>query len=429
MIPSVVKLCSLVDLQGCASDSIGGIVGNAVDNFAADVAEGFGKIMASLGTYWLYIPTPNLAGGTGSNSDVVSFIQNSLIFYVAIAAIIAIVISSIRLILTQKGEHFSKIARGIVTLIFVTAAGVPLLSLLIIAGDQFSVWIVNLPTDGRDFGSNLAAAMTAALSVPGGAVLVIVLGIIAICVSLTQVVLILIRMVMLVLLAGMLPLAGSFASTDGGKDWLKKYSGWLLAFLLYKPIAAIIYAVAFALVGNGLFRYDEGALDVTGQAIMNILAGLMLMVVAVIALGALMKFVTPAIGAIGGSAAGGALAAGIGAAATGAVSIMGMKSIGGGSSGGGAAPSGAGTAPTSAPSAAAASGSAAGNSAGAASSAGAAAGGGSTAAAGATAGAAAGPAGIAAGAAVGAAAQGVGAAAGAVKSGTENAVEGGPSGS
>ena len=114
MIPSVVKLCSLVDLQGCASDSIGGIVGNAVDNFAADVAEGFGKIMASLGTYWLYIPTPNLAGGTGSNSDVVSFIQNSLIFYVAIAAIIAIVISSIRLILTQKGEHFSKIARGIV---------------------------------------------------------------------------------------------------------------------------------------------------------------------------------------------------------------------------------------------------------------------------------------------------------------------------
>lgn len=420
----------MIRLEGCvgidfgcwAGDAVSAAANDAIQELARNVAETFGKMMASLGTFWLYIPTPNLASGAGSNSDVVSFIQNSLIFYVAIAAIISIIITSIRLVLTQKGQHLVRIAQGIVTLIIASAVGVPLLSLLIIAGDEFSVWIVNRATDGADFGANLLfATELAALSGPAGPILVIVLGIIAIVVSLAQVVLILVRMVMLVILAGMLPLAGSFTSTDNGKAWLQKYSGWLLAFLLYKPVAAVIYATAFALISNGVFSFDEQTLNASGQAILNVLAGVMLMICAVVVLVPLMKFMIPAVGAIGASAAGSAIGAGVGAAATGAVSVMGMRGLGG-NAGGGTAGAGAGA--TGAATASAGRGTAAGAGAGAS------AGAGGGAAAGAAAGSAAGPVGTGAGLAIGAVAPAVTAAGGAAKTAAENAVEGGePSGS
>lgn len=428
-------LCGIGNVATGAADS-------AMANVAEDIAESFGKIMASLGTFWIYIPTPNLAGGAGSSSDVVGFVQNSLVYYVAIAAIISIMITSIRIILTQRGEGFRKIASGIVTLVLVTGLAIPLLSVVIIASDEFSVWIVNLATDGSDFGATLGIATSlTALTAPAGPIIVIILGIVAICISLLQVVLMLFRMAMLVLLAGMLPLAASFASTDAGKDWLKKYSGWLIAFVLYKPVAAIIYSVAFALVANGVFSYENGELDVVGQDILTVLAGLILMAVAVVALGALMKFVTPMVGAIGGGGAGGALAAGVGAAASGAVSVMSMKNSSGGappspsaaaSTPKGAAPSGGAAAGQTGAAAAGAGASTAGAGASAAG-AGATAGGAGAAVGGAGAGAAAGsaggPIGAGAGLVAGAALQGASAAGSAAKRTTEQAIEGGPDGS
>lgn len=428
--------CAPLDLLCGIGNVATGAANDAMMSAAENIAETFGKVMASLGTFWIYLPTPDLAGDAGSNSDVVGFIQNNLVYYVAIAAIISILIASIRIILTQRGEGFRKIASGIITLIVVTTAAVPVLSLVIIAGDEFSVWIVNQATGGADFGATLgmATALTA-LSTPAGPILVIILGIVAICVSLLQVVLMLFRMAMLVLLAGMLPLAGSFASTDAGKDWLKKYAGWLIAFVLYKPVAAVVYATAFALVGNGAFKFDNGTLDEMGQDILTVLAGLILMVVAVVALGALMKFVTPMVGAIGGSAAGGAMAAGVGAAASGAMGVAGMKGFGGGGSPAPASAASAakgGSAPAGAASAGAGTGSAGAGAASAgagAASAGAGAAGAGAVGAGAAAGSAAGPAGAGIGALAGPAIQGAAAAGSAVKQSTEQAVDGGPNGS
>ncbi|MDF1480341.1 hypothetical protein PYV02_14745 [Leifsonia sp. H3M29-4] len=414
---------------GCGiGEVIGGIANDQLTQAAQEVAESFGKIMASLGTFWIYIPTPNLAGGVGSNSDVVLLVQNSLVFFVAIAALVSLIIGGARIAITQRAEGLRKVASGIFTLVLVTAAGVPVLSLLIIAGDEFSIWIVNRATGGTDFGTNLgmATALTSLL-VPGGPILVIILGVIAIVVSLTQVVLILVRMVMLVVLAGMLPVAGSFAATNAGADSLKRYIGWIVAFLLYKPVAAVIYATAFALISNGVFQYDSNTLDTTGQATMNVLAGLLLMILAVAAIGALMRFAAPAVSAIGGSAAGGAVAAGVAAAASGAVSVMGMRSLGGGQSGnagatGGSGPSGAGA--SRAPGAGGVGAApAAGSGAGAAASSG------GGAAAGASAGAAGGPVGAGAGLAAGAALQGVSSAASATRAAADDAVGGGPDGS
>ena len=61
---------------------------------------------------------------------------------------------------------------------------------------------------------------------------------------------------------------------------------WLLAFALYKPAAAIVYAVAFDLAGQ------PGALA--------LLDGVMMLVLAILALPALLRFVVPATSALAG---------------------------------------------------------------------------------------------------------------------------------
>ncbi|MDP9026952.1 MAG: hypothetical protein M3N46_05265, partial [Actinomycetota bacterium] len=243
---------------------------------------------------------------------MVEYIRNGLIYFVAIAAVVSIVFAGIKMVLTAKGQPLRGVLRGLIALIIVSAAGVPVLGLLIAAGDSFSTWFVGLSTGSSTFGTNMTTAMVGLSEISGGPILVIIFGIVAIIASVVQVVLILVRMVMLVLLAGMLPMAASFASTDAGWEYLKKYGSWLLAFLLYKPVAAIIYGVAFALIDNGVFKFDSKTLDVTGQSLMNVLAGLLLMVLAIVALAALMKFVVPSVGAIGGGAIGSAIAGGVG---------------------------------------------------------------------------------------------------------------------
>ena len=52
---------------------------------------------------------------------------------------------------------------------------------------------------------------------------------------------------MLILLLGVLPIAAAATNTEMGRGWFKQIIAWLLAFILYKPVAAIVYATAIRL--------------------------------------------------------------------------------------------------------------------------------------------------------------------------------------
>ncbi len=159
-----------------------------------------------------------------------------------------------------------------------------------------------------------------------GSLLIIILGIIAILAAAFQIVLMVARGGMLVVLTGILPLSASFTSTEMGKTWFRKCIAWLVAFILYKPAAAIIYAAAFQLVGTDVFSDD-------GSGLLAVLTGLMLMVIALFAMPALMRFVTPMVGAMASGAGGAALAAGaLAALPTGAAAIGRLASGGSNSS-------------------------------------------------------------------------------------------------
>jgi type IV secretion system protein TrbL len=89
---------------------------------------------------------------------------------------------------------------------------------------------------------------------------------------------------MLVLLAGFLPVVASMAVLPGGKHHAKRYGGWVIGLVMWKPIAALIYAAAFRLIG---------AHDLDSSGIGSILIGLTLMFAAFAAMPALVQFLTP----------------------------------------------------------------------------------------------------------------------------------------
>ena len=247
-----------------------------------------------------------------------------------------------------------------------------------------------------------------------------------------------------------LGLAAAGTATDTGMRWFQRMLATTFAFILYKPAAAIVYAAAFQLTGTDVFTDD-------GTGLLAVLTGLMLMVIALFALPALMRFVTPMVGAMTAGGGGGAVAMGAMAAMpTGAIAA-GRLAGGGGTgvehasgpsgavgSNGSSGASGGGPSGANASAGASAGGAAAGGAgASAASGAGAgAAGAGASAATGAVAGgavaggataagAAGGPVGMAAGAALDVGMKAGQAAAGAARSVGEHGVgEGdGPSGS
>src|SRR5690606_38464324 len=126
---------------------------------------------------------------------------------------------------------------------------------------------------------------------------IIILGLIAILASVVQIILMDARAGMLVILTGILPLSASATNTEMGRQWFKKCVAWLVAFVLYKPAAAIVYAAAFQLTGTDVFTDD-------GTGLLAVLTGLMLMVIALFAMPALMRFVTPMVGAMTAGGAG-----------------------------------------------------------------------------------------------------------------------------
>ena len=69
-------------------------------------------------------------------------------------------------------------------------------------------------------------------------------------VTLVQIILMIFREGAVVVLAGQLQLAAAGGFTRLTSGWLAKVTGWMLALIAYKPVAASIYAVAFALHGR-----------------------------------------------------------------------------------------------------------------------------------------------------------------------------------
>jgi type IV secretion system protein TrbL len=316
-----------------ASDVVAGVADDAINNLAKAIVEGMSQMVTTLSTFWVKMPTANLTTVDGMTpSPVVSFLASELSYWTLVLAVLSVILGGTRMIWEQRGAPLKDLLRSLLTLTLVSGLGLGVISILVIAADAFSAAIINRSTDGKGF-ANAMSTLVPMNQTGIGVFILIILGLVGLIASLVQIVLMVVRTGMLVILAGILPTTAAFTNTEMGRQWFQKAVGWTIAFILYKPAAAVVYAAAFKLMDSG-----------TGKdALVGSITGFTLMIVAVLALPALMRFVTPLVGAVAAGSGGGAAAgAAMGAVATGAVSIG--RS---GSGRGNASPTPASQAPTS----------------------------------------------------------------------------------
>ena len=303
--------CKLGDMTCVVGDIASGIVDDAIGNLAKSILEGMSQMVTTLSTFWVAMPTVNLATGDGvTPSPVVGFVNSGLGSWTLALAVLSVILSGTRMIWEQRGAPLKDLLRSLLTLTLVSGLGLAVISILVIAADAFSVSIIDRATDGKGFAE--AMSLLVMMNQTGtGVFILIILGLVGLIASLVQIVLMIVRTGMLVILAGILPTTAAFTNTEMGRQWFQKAVGWTIAFILYKPAAAIVYAVAFQLMGSAASG---------GNVLLGPITGFALMIVALLALPALMRFVTPMVGAVASGGGAGAGAA-VGAMATGAVSM------------------------------------------------------------------------------------------------------------
>lgn len=299
--------CGRLD-AGCAlKEGLGNLLGDLGQSAMAPFIEGLynGSLnqMKIIQGMWINTPNPDVG------SDALSLLRGDLQYFVFIFGVIGFLIGMIRLILSQDVRS-SAISLGtqVLNMLLATGAYMVAIPLLLKAGDSTALWLLGRSGQGDpDFGKLLAGGATLATNL-GAMFIIYLLMFIS---ALVNIVFLLFRNLMFLVLMAFLPVVAAASTTESGKQAWRKANGWLLALVLYKPVAAGIYALGFRLIGEGV---DKASADEGLASMSTSLMGLLIITLAGLALPALVKFVVPAAGVGAGAFSGGAaLGAGIGA--------------------------------------------------------------------------------------------------------------------
>lgn len=286
-------------VTGIPGEVAGQITKSAVGEFAEAIWKGLIKILKESVSWWIGIDSPDLDKYAKDGNTIANLHQWLLPITIAVA-LGGMIWQGIRMMLMRKPHPLLDIGRGFAMIALWSAIGVTAPNLALKAGDEFSEWVLDQATNGQFqdkllslFGDNPAE---------GGAEagLLIVLGIIGIIAGAVQAILMIFRNAAIVVLAGVIPLAAAGSFTSATSTWLRKVTAWMAALVFFKPIAALVYAAAFSLIGDA-------------KGVYGILMGLAMMVLSVLALPTAMRLFNWGIGSLetgggGGFATAGALA-------------------------------------------------------------------------------------------------------------------------
>lgn len=345
--------CWFYQVQCQATEAANKVAENVVITWARALLDSLEKIMIKVGTFWIDKSTAHI-GGEGSAAWDVRYLTAWLSGVVFFGSLI---MAAMMLMLNSRGDDIRKIMMGIIKMVVVSGAAFKVIDLMIDASDAFSKWVIETAIGAAD-GKFVTKLLNVASIQPNGiGWALIALGcLVGIAANLIQFAMMECREAILPLVAGIIPLAAAAALTDWGQQWLRKTTSWVISFIMMKPAAAIIYAVAIKMVSGANLdpaqRYKQQAnqlIGVVGRVLPGgvsvgedmgmFIRGLIMMVLAAVALPALIRLITPAAEAMG--VGGGALAATAGAVSltTGAIRVA--RSTGGPGSAGPPGSSGA----------------------------------------------------------------------------------------
>lgn len=300
-------------------DALVGGVTQIFDTISKIMVETAGWAVKTLVTGWIMAPSPIM-----DSQDVVDNLRRYTYWIMTAVAVAALLVAATRMVLEGSGKAGVDAAAGLGKLVLVTSLSVPITIALTEFGDGYSRWII---TESVGVGLDQRVALFAPTAAIPGITQFATIGITGflVLVSVLQMLISIAVGGLKVLLCGLAPLPAAASISGGGKAALARYLTWLAAALLYKPVAATIYAGAFWMTG-------------TGQSFETVLTGIVVITGAIFAMPALLRLLAPVAAQVAGpsgASIGGSAAGGAGTIASGAVRLQGARSTGGGGGGSG----------------------------------------------------------------------------------------------
>ncbi len=333
--PSV-DLCDLDPTGVC--DAAGKVVENAANNageqFMRYLIEssltGLDNILRLMSQTWFLVPSPTVGGQGGGTAQALQDMNGSLLWLTSALMLVSGMVAIMRMMASLQVSDGRLVLRMLFNVIATTSLVTTVTAMLIQFGDAFSPWIINtLGQTGNTAdrtnafsellgmtpaGKDAAAAAAPSWMLDSGLltlVLVVLTGIGAFMQGAFMVV----RAPLIIILLGFMPLFAATTTTRQGQARFEKALAWLMAFVLYKPVAAIIYAMGLRLMKG------DGTED---NPLMQWMWGMVVIIFAALALPALIKLFVPE-AAVGSS---NAFSGATGVAAGGAA-VMGVAALGG----------------------------------------------------------------------------------------------------
>ena len=279
--------------------------GDPIGDFVKSLLEGNAQSLALIMTMW--IKESPFSGADFASS--VEGVFNLTLWAQALLLVVSLIVAGTRMAVARNrglGDGFEDVGQVMFNFILAGAALPAVILSLHMATDAISAqWL----EDG--LGGDPAATINAVAMIDEktglGPAAVLILVVFALLGALAQMVALVIREGLLIVVVGLLPLAAASWSLSTGKQAFKSMVGFVVAALLFKPIATLLYLVAFWLSSG-----------TESPSVMEAVSSMLLLASAGLVLPALMRVVAPAVSQ---SVAGGS-AAGIGAAAAGATGAV-----------------------------------------------------------------------------------------------------------
>lgn len=313
-----------------ASAAADSAVGGTFEKIVNSLMSGYQQMLTWALAWWIKLPSPKL----DNSSSLMQDIHDHTVQIQLIGLTFSLMFFGLRMIVERKRSVGDDAEEGFKLLIRAALATSAIPLMLTVGGrisDSISNWLVSEAVGASADGGviknflklNLLTGSGLGTTALGLVLLVGFLG------ALLQLILLVVREAMLLLVVAGLPIAASFSGTGPGSQSYQRMVTWAVAFLLFKPVGALTYYIAFR----------AGSDQTNAQ---QVVLGMVLMLLCAFVLPSLMRLIAPAVSSMGSGGSGAAAAgAALGAAvAVGQVAAAGAT--GGASAAGGAGSAGGG---------------------------------------------------------------------------------------
>lgn len=343
--------CNPIVAITCADDVAGDVVSGAADSFmerlVQSTLDGLVEIVGTFGTSMFAVDSPSVGTDDGRASSTLTAVSSSLEWVVLLVGTLSMMAAVIRMFWTlDAGTEGRVIVRMMINVVASSSLVIGMTTLLLRASDEFSLWALYAISGHREQDLNTGDKFAKALlggnilqdgqMMQGLSLIAIILIIVAAAGSIMQFLWMIVRSPLIIATVAFIP---AFAASTGfrtGQERFNKALMFLLACVLYKPVAAVLYGLGLRMMqGQG----DDNPLQ-------EFMWGTTLLLLVGIAGPAMIKFFV-AEAAVGTSNAfsGAAGIAAAGAAVYGAAALGATFASGGAAAGAGGGGAAVGTAP------------------------------------------------------------------------------------